>query len=72
MSARATSITPSCTRRGYAAGSGASSPGNARAAQNVLMRQYFCPARHTAIRDAKEGVAALQAGGHPAKELQQY
>jgi hypothetical protein len=47
-------------------------PRDARAAQNVLLRQYFCPARNTAIRDAKEGVAALQAGRHPAKELQQY
>jgi hypothetical protein len=47
-------------------------PRDARAAQNVLMRHYFCPARNTAIRDAQEGVAALRAGGHPAKELQQY
>jgi hypothetical protein len=47
-------------------------PRDARAAQNALMRRYFCPARNTAIRDAREGVAALQAGRHPAKELQQY
>ena len=47
-------------------------PRDARIGQNALMRNYFCPARATAIRDAKEGVAALQAGRHPAKELEQY
>ncbi len=47
-------------------------PRDARVGQNALMRRYFCPARNTAIRDAKEGVAALQAGRHPAKELEQY
>jgi hypothetical protein len=47
-------------------------PRDARVGQNALMRQYFCPARATAIRDASEGVAALRAGGHPAKELEQY
>ena len=47
-------------------------PRDARIGQNALMRKYFCPARATAIRDAQEGVAALRAGRHPAKELEQY
>ena len=47
-------------------------PRDARIGQNALMRNYFCPARATAIRDAMEGVAALQAGRHPAKALEQH
>jgi hypothetical protein len=47
-------------------------PRDARIGQNALMQKYFCPARATAIRDAQEGVAALRAGRHPAKELEQY
>ena len=47
-------------------------PRDARIGQNALMQRYFCPARATAIRDAQEGVAALRAGRHPAKELEQY
>jgi hypothetical protein len=47
-------------------------PRDARIGQNALMRKYFCPGRATAIHDATEGVAALQAGRHHAKELEQY
>lgn len=43
-------------------------PQDARLGQNLLMRRYFCPARNTAIRDAAEGVSALRAGGHPARQ----
>jgi hypothetical protein len=38
---------------------------NARRWQAALYREYFCPQK-IAIRDAAEGVRALQAGGHPA------
>jgi hypothetical protein len=38
---------------------------NARRWQAALYREYFCPQK-IAIRDAGEGVRALQAGGHPA------
>jgi hypothetical protein len=38
---------------------------NARRWQGALYREYFCPQK-IAIRDAAEGVRALQAGGHPA------
>ena len=37
---------------------------NARRWQIALYREYFCPQK-IAIRDAGEGVRALQAGGHP-------
>jgi hypothetical protein len=37
---------------------------NARPWQISLAREYFCPQK-VAIRDASEGVRALQAGGHP-------
>ena len=37
---------------------------NARRWQIALYREYFCPQK-VAIRDAGEGVRALQAGGHP-------
>lgn len=40
-------------------------PRNARATQNWIGRQYFCPAR-TAILSAEEGRRALLGGGHPA------
>jgi hypothetical protein len=38
---------------------------DARRWQITLYREYFCPQK-IAIRDAQEGVRALQAGGHPA------
>lgn len=38
-------------------------PRDARASQNALSRNYFCPGRH-AIRDGDEGQKALRAGGH--------
>lgn len=37
---------------------------NARRWEMALYREYFCPQK-IAIRDAAEGVRALQAGGHP-------
>ena len=37
---------------------------NARPWQRALYREYFCPQK-LPIRDADEGVRALQAGGHP-------
>ena len=37
---------------------------NARRWQIALYREYFCPQK-APIRDADEGVRALQAGGHP-------
>jgi hypothetical protein len=37
---------------------------NARRWQLALYREYFCPQK-VPIRDAGEGVRALQAGGHP-------
>lgn len=37
---------------------------NARRWQITLYREYFCPQK-ISIRDADEGVRALQAGGHP-------
>ena len=37
---------------------------NARPWQMALYREYFCPQK-VPIRDADEGVRALQAGGHP-------
>jgi hypothetical protein len=43
-------------------------PRDARLGQNLLMRRYFCPARNTAIENADEGVSALRAGGHPARQ----
>ena len=37
---------------------------NTHLAQYILHREYFCPQR-IAISDVAEGVAALEAGGHP-------
>ena len=46
-------------------------PRDARLGQNALMRRYFCPARNTAVQDAREAAAALRGGGHPSRTLEQ-